>query len=79
MATATVTKQQVGRIVQIIGPVVDVEFEAGHLPEIYHALHIYSDSKETGSAGECGNVPFKLVMSPTSASVKPAACNSRNA
>ena len=34
MATATVTKQRVGKIVQIIGPVVDVEFEAGHLPEI---------------------------------------------
>jgi F-type H+/Na+-transporting ATPase subunit beta len=32
--------QQVGRIVQIIGPVVDVEFEAGHLPEIYNALRI---------------------------------------
>src|SRR5438477_3104604 len=32
--------QRVGRIVQIIGPVVDVEVEAGHLPEIYHALRI---------------------------------------
>src|SRR3954454_6440062 len=40
--------QHDGKIVQVIGPVVDVEFEAGHLPEIYHALHIYSDSKETG-------------------------------
>jgi len=43
MATAT---QQVGKIVQIIGPVVDVEFEAGHLPEIYNALEI----KSTGTA-----------------------------
>jgi F-type H+-transporting ATPase subunit beta len=33
-------KQQEGKIVQIIGPVVDVEFEAGHLPNIYNALHI---------------------------------------
>jgi F-type H+-transporting ATPase subunit beta len=33
-------KQQVGKIVQIIGPVIDVEFEAGHLPKIYNALHI---------------------------------------
>src|ERR671930_946035 len=32
--------QQVGKIVQIIGPVVDVEFDAGHLPEIYNALRI---------------------------------------
>src|SRR2546422_3858236 len=36
------TAQQVGRIVQIIGPVVDVEFEAGHLPQIYNALSIKS-------------------------------------
>src|SRR2546422_7736570 len=38
------TAQQVGRIVQIIGPVVDVEFEAGHLPAIYNALSIKSGS-----------------------------------
>jgi F-type H+-transporting ATPase subunit beta len=30
--------------VQIIGPVVDVEFEAGHLPAIYNALSIKSDT-----------------------------------
>jgi F-type H+-transporting ATPase subunit beta len=29
-----------GRIVQVIGPVVDVEFEAGHLPPIYNALEV---------------------------------------
>src|SRR5882724_7489813 len=38
----TAMAQQVGRIVQIIGPVVDVEFEAGHLPAIYNALSIKS-------------------------------------
>src|SRR6267378_7540086 len=44
------TKQQnVGKIVQVIGPVIDVEFEAGHLPEIYNALHVVSDGK-SGSA-----------------------------
>jgi F-type H+-transporting ATPase subunit beta len=36
----------VGRIVQIIGPVVDVEFEAGHLPAIYNALSIQAPAKE---------------------------------
>src|SRR3954465_2296068 len=40
MSTATATAINTGKIVQIIGPVVDVEFEAGHLPEIYHALRI---------------------------------------
>ncbi len=37
MATATTTKN-VGKIVQIIGPVLDVEFEPEKLPEIYNAL-----------------------------------------
>src|SRR5712671_5927831 len=45
MATQT---QQVGKIVQIIGPVVDVEFEAGHLPEIYNALSIKSEGTAAG-------------------------------
>ena len=35
--------QQVGRIVQIIGPVVDVEFSDNYLPPIYQALRITSD------------------------------------
>ncbi|MGE5812972.1 MAG: F0F1 ATP synthase subunit beta [Acidobacteriota bacterium] len=34
---------RVGRVVQIIGPVVDVEFEGGHLPQIYSALRVVSD------------------------------------
>ncbi|HEY9870726.1 MAG TPA: F0F1 ATP synthase subunit beta [Candidatus Obscuribacterales bacterium] len=29
-----------GRVVQVIGPVVDVEFPSGQLPEIYHALEV---------------------------------------
>jgi F-type H+-transporting ATPase subunit beta len=36
--------KKTGRIVQVIGPVVDVEFEAGHLPEIYHALRVHSEA-----------------------------------
>src|SRR3989454_6290335 len=33
-------KARIGRVDQIIGPVVDVAFETGELPEIYHALEI---------------------------------------
>ncbi|WP_186576605.1 F0F1 ATP synthase subunit beta [Aquibacillus kalidii] len=29
-----------GRVTQIMGPVVDVKFESGHLPEIYNALKV---------------------------------------
>src|SRR4051794_41965828 len=50
MATSTISKQQVGRIVQIIGPVVDVEFEAGHLPAIYNALRIQAPAKAGSDA-----------------------------
>jgi F-type H+/Na+-transporting ATPase subunit beta len=37
---ATAEKTAVGKIVQVIGPVVDVEFPSGELPEIYNALKI---------------------------------------
>ena len=36
MATAAPTKN-IGKVVQIIGPVLDVEFEPENLPEIYNA------------------------------------------
>ena len=48
MTTAATAAASIGRIVQIIGPVLDVEFEAGHLPEIYNALEI----KATTDAGQ---------------------------
>ena len=33
-------EQKFGKVVSVIGPVVDVEFESGHLPAIYNALEI---------------------------------------
>jgi F-type H+-transporting ATPase subunit beta len=39
MATAIATTH-IGKVVQVIGPVLDVEFESGHLPELYNALEI---------------------------------------
>ena len=44
--TATATEQSstaqggTGRVVRVIGPVVDVEFGPDDIPEIYHALHV---------------------------------------
>src|SRR5512147_634857 len=38
-----------GKIVAIIGPVLDVEFDAGHLPDIYNALRIQAKTAETGA------------------------------
>ena len=36
----TATANNVGKIVQIIGPVIDIAFESEHLPEIYNAIEI---------------------------------------
>jgi len=46
MATTTGI-HNIGKVVQVIGPVLDVEFEAEHLPELYNALEITAKS-ETG-------------------------------
>ena len=51
-AAATATGKKVGRVVQVIGPVVDIEFEAGQLPAIYNAVKI----KTTGPGGEIVDV-----------------------
>ena len=42
---ATATAQKTGKVVQVIGPVVDIEFEDGQLPEIYNAVRIKSAGK----------------------------------
>ena len=39
MAT-TASVSTVGKVIQVIGPVIDVEFEGGYLPDIYNALRI---------------------------------------
>jgi F-type H+-transporting ATPase subunit beta len=41
---STVLTSTEGRVVAVIGPVIDVEFPSGHLPEIYHALEITGKS-----------------------------------
>jgi F-type H+-transporting ATPase subunit beta len=43
MATSTASASKLGKVVQVIGPVVDVEFE-GSLPNIYSALRIKGDN-----------------------------------
>ena len=40
-----------GKVVQVIGPVVDVEFEPGRLPNIYNALTITAKNDD-GSVNE---------------------------
>lgn len=37
--------QRIGKVVQIIGPVIDIKFESGSLPNIYNAIEIKMDGK----------------------------------
>jgi F-type H+-transporting ATPase subunit beta len=36
-------KKGVGRVVQVIGPVLDIQFEEGYLPAIYNAVRVTSE------------------------------------
>ncbi|HJT16445.1 MAG TPA: F0F1 ATP synthase subunit beta [Thermoanaerobaculia bacterium] len=47
-------EQRTGRVIQVIGPAVDVQFEEGHLPAIYNAIHITDN-------GELGKVPIDVI------------------
>ena len=39
-AVAEPTKTATGRVVRVIGPVVDAEFPRDAMPDIYNALHV---------------------------------------
>jgi len=43
-----------GKIVQVIGPVVDVEFDPGKLPAIYSALEVKESRPRTSSLTASG-------------------------
>jgi len=48
-------KQRIGRVVQIIGPAVDIEFDEGSLPPIHNAVQILDN-------GEIGKVPIDVIV-----------------
>jgi len=54
MANQETTTQRVGKVIQVIGPALDIEFEDGHLPAIYNAIRVVDD-------GEFGKVPIDVV------------------
>jgi len=54
MATASRDAEMIGHVVQVIGPVIDVEFSAEQLPEIYNALRI-------SEAGQDGGISVNVV------------------
>ncbi|WP_373047594.1 F0F1 ATP synthase subunit beta [Vulgatibacter sp.] len=54
MATAMQMNTKSGRITQVIGPVIDVEFPAGSLPAVYSALRVTNPA--------ISDEPFNLVV-----------------
>ncbi len=44
----------IGKVVQVIGPVLDIEFPDGTLPPILNAVRVKDDGKQTG-------VPIDLI------------------
>src|SRR3954470_9703486 len=48
------TTKKAGKIVQVIGSTFDVEFEEGHLPEIYNALKIEGVTSGKGGGSSPG-------------------------
>jgi len=49
------TDHKIGKVIQIIGPAVDIEFDEGYLPAIYNAIRIVDD-------GELGKVKIDVVV-----------------
>lgn len=57
--------QTIGRVVQVTGPVVDIEFPAGQLPEIYDAVLITDEDRGAPQRGPLQSVtgqPIRLTV-----------------
>lgn len=54
MTLSAKTDQNIGKVVQVTGPVIDVEFATGHLPEIYDALEVIDERREAPQRGPIG-------------------------
>ena len=50
----TAEQHKVGKVIQVIGPALDIEFDEGYLPPIYNAIRIVDN-------GELGKVPIDVI------------------
>jgi F0F1-type ATP synthase beta subunit len=69
--------QHTGRVVQVIGPVVDIQFEDGHLPDIYNALRIVSNAAPASGTGEAAARSSMSSSRSSSTSAKGGCARSR--
>ncbi len=47
MSVEKINNHSTGKVIEVIGPVIDVEFPEGELPDIYNALKVVSDGFES--------------------------------
>ena len=68
-----------GKVIQVLGPVIDVQFEGGHVPAIYNALQVTDDGSDTSTPIDItlevalhlgGNVVKCISMQPTDGIVR---------
>jgi F-type H+-transporting ATPase subunit beta len=69
------TERNIGKIVQVIGPTVDVEFASDHLPQILNAIRIKDEDRHIDVTAEVslhvgGNVVRCIAMSSTDGIVR---------
>ena len=61
--------QHTGKVVQVIGPAVDVEFADGHLPDIYNAVRIVSHGRRrprrSTSSSKSSSTSAKAACAPS--------------
>ena len=57
------SKSNVGHVVQVIGPTVDVRFEAGHLPKILDAIVIKVNHYVTPAQAGVKSIPAEFTPS----------------
>ena len=50
--TSTQAPATTGRVVRVIGPVVDVEFPRGQVPDLLNALHVRGEKVDDLDAGD---------------------------
>ena len=63
------SETNIGKIKQIIGPTVDVEFHSDKLPQIYNAIHIENKHGQTlgfGVSGQSSRPCLASTVRPTS-------------
>ena len=41
------TEEVVGKVLQVVGPVLDIQFKGGHVPAIYNSIKVTSEGFET--------------------------------